>query len=219
MKTFRFVPVLILLVIACGDDSPQAPPPVPDTYADLSNKTDVLHNLELAYNRRNITECDKILDSNFTFFLSSGDVNDHLPAQWDRAFEVAATENMFSITPIASFPLVKRVDMDVQYENGVQWVEVPNPPSAPAETWYRTTAFYNFQITVEPPDSPEVSYLPYPNAKAQFTVRNAGTDQSPLWQLVEWRDLGDDPPPAGPRAMSTEPTTWGRLKWLYGEAQ
>ena len=47
--------------------------------------------------------------------------------------------------------------------------------------------FYDFQIDVEP----DMTYINNPGAKAQFTIRNAGTEEAPLWKLVEFRDLGD----------------------------
>jgi hypothetical protein len=75
--------------------------------------------------------------------------------------------------------------MDLLWEDGVEWVEVI-PESAPDETWYTTTVFYDFTIEV----APDTKYIPYAGAKGQFTVRNAGTDESPNYKLVEFRDLG-----------------------------
>ncbi|MDH4038545.1 MAG: hypothetical protein OEX18_13785 [Candidatus Krumholzibacteria bacterium] len=182
--------VLAALTSSCifdpkKDDGP--PPPPTGDYKDLTNRSDVLFNLQKSYNDRNMTEYERILDDNFTFFLSDGDVNGGLPVQWGRRDELDANTNLFSRTvpPGATWPLCTSIQMDVQFEAGLQWVEVI-PDAAPDETWYTTTCFYDFQIEVEP----DTKYIPYPGAKAQFTVRNAGTDSNPRWQLVEWRDLG-----------------------------
>jgi len=65
------------------------------------------------------------------------------------------------------------------------WVEV-QPEDFPTETWYATTVFYTFTFEMEP----NTTYIAQNGAKAQFTVRNTGTDQNPHWELVEFRDLG-----------------------------
>jgi hypothetical protein len=202
--------------IACEGTTDPPPPPAAKPWPSLSAKEDVLNTVQRAYNERNSGRYESILDPGFIFFLSDGDVNNGLPLQWDRGIEVTLTQHLFSKTQVGDLPLVKSIEMDVQYENGVQWVEVPNPPAAPAETWYTTTAFYYFQIKVEQPGGGEnITYLPDPNAKAQFTVRNAGTDESPKWQLVEMRDLGAVTFAARRMAADTEQSTWGSVKALY----
>ena len=184
------IAVLAALMSSCifdpkKDDGGGGTPPEP--YRDLTQRVDVLFNLQKAYNDRNITKYEEILDQGFVFFLSDGDVNGGLPVQWDRGQEVSANTNLFSRVEDTQgrWPLCLSIQMDVQFEQGVTWVEVI-PDAAPNELWYTTTCFYDFQIEVKP----DTKFIPYPGAKAQFTVRNAGTDASPKWQLVEWRDLG-----------------------------
>jgi hypothetical protein len=186
---------LVALTSSCIFDPKQdtgGGPPPSDPWPDLSAKEDVLYTLQRAYIERKSDRYESILDQGFNFFLTDGDVNNGLPVQWDRGVERDATRNLFSKTQVRpDLPLVKSISMDVQYETGVVWVEVVNPPAAPDETWYTTTAFYYFEITVAQPGGAEdLTYLPDPNSKAQFTVRNAGTDAKPRWQLVEFRDLG-----------------------------
>ena len=160
-----------------------------DPWPSLKNKEGVLETLQRSYNERTISHYQDILDQGFTFFLSDGDVNAGLPVQWDRGVEVSATTNLFSKSKVGDLPLVKNIEMDVSFAGAV-WVEVI-PASAPSEIWYTTTAFYFFQITVDQEGTDEdLTYYPDTNSKAQFTVRNAGTEAAPRWQLVEWRDLG-----------------------------
>lgn len=184
---------LIALTSSCifdPDEETPKDPVIPDPWPALTEKEDVLYTLQRSYVERRIERYETILDDGFTFFLSDGDVNNGLPVQWDRDVEVNANRNLFSRSRVGSFPLVKSIDMDVQFESGVQWVPVI-PASAPTETWYTTTAFYFFQITVEQEGQTEdLTYYPDANSKAQFTVRNVGTDDDPSWVLVEWRDLG-----------------------------
>jgi hypothetical protein len=185
---------LVALTASCIFDPKTDPgdtPPPADPWPKLTTREAVLYTLQRSYNERKIDHYEAILDQGFNFFLSDGDVNNGLPVQWDRGTEVGATRNLFSKTKVGDLPLVKSIEMDVQYENGVlQWIQVI-PASAPDEVWYTGTAFYLFQITVEEPGATEDKlYIPYPLSKAQFTVRNAGTDAEPKWQLVEFRDLG-----------------------------
>jgi len=191
----------ILLVLAATvaltsscifDPKPSDTPPVEnqDPWPDLSTKEDVLYYVQRAYSERKPNKYEQVLDGGFINFLSDGDVNNGLPEQWDRQQELAITDNLFSPTRVGDLPLVKSIDMDVQYESGVSWVEVI-PSSAPTEKWYTATAFYFFQITVQPEGATEdLTYYPDLNSKAQFTVRNTGTDAEPVWKLVEFRDLG-----------------------------
>src|SRR5688572_20587204 len=188
--------------IVCYDCCLGCPP------QDLTAKWRVLSNLEDAYNRRRIDNYDDLLDENFTFFLSAADVGNGLPAQWDRAMDVTSNTNLFAADPPDPFPRCKDIDMDVRWEDeegkpNVAWVEIDGPNG---EKWYTTTVYYAFQIDVEP----DMTYINNPGAKAQFTVRNAGTEEAPLWKLVEMHDLGD-PELTAHAASSTESSTWGSI--------
>ena len=207
MKTLITMILLVGLVafVACGDDDPVDNGDPSPEYANLSQKQHVLNNIELAYNRRNIEKYDELLDENFTFFLSAGDVGGGLPAQWDRAVEVSA--NMHLFTSDEGYPRCTDIEMDVQWEDGVTWAEVP---AFGGETWYTTTVFYSFEFKMDP----NYTWLSNPGAKAQFTVRNAGTEEAPRWQLVEMHDLGDPELVAG-TASGTQQITWGEIKAMY----
>lgn len=208
----RRVLVLAMLALACDD--PEGPIIIPPPeYPPLTTRTAVLHNLELAYNRRNITKLDELLDENFTFFLSEGDVQNGLPPQWTRETELQASTHLFSrnrdteVPP--RWPLCTDIQLDLLIEANLQWIELP----APGETWYSTTVFYDFLIEVEP----DTRFLPISGAKSQFIVRNVGTDDAPQWRLVEWHDLGSGILAAARAGAETEETTWGSVKALYRE--
>jgi hypothetical protein len=100
--------------------------------------------------------------------------------------------------------------VDVKFEMGVQWVEVL-PSSAPTETWFTTTVFYDFTIQFED----DITLFALPGAKAQFTVRNTGTEEAPQWRLVEWRDIGAGVMTFAAQPTSVEESTWGKVKALY----
>lgn len=172
-------------------DKKDVPPPPGKVYEDLTERWHVLNNLELAYEDQKIQRYDAVLDDNFTFFFFSGDVGGEIPAQWGRAEELAANTNLFDKAYVDQDPSdgvqepCKKIKMDVQWESGLQWQKVTQ---GGGEEWFTTTVFYNFQFDVGENDH----FINNPGSKAQFTVRNAGTEQAPHWQLVEFRDLDQD---------------------------
>ncbi|HEX5131278.1 MAG TPA: hypothetical protein VFX92_02195 [Candidatus Krumholzibacteria bacterium] len=200
-----------LTVVACSDDNPVGQSAPQTNFKNLTERDDVLFNLQLAHNRRDITEYDKLLDPDFRFLLAAGDVKVGLPSFWDRTTEVGANQCFFDRAGCMGKPLATSVAMELLF-GGVQWVGF-QPASAPDETWYTTTVFYNFQIEF----APDTKYIPYAGAKAQFTVRNAGTDEAPQWKLLEMRELSANSGLNASAAArtSTEETTWGRVKSLY----
>lgn len=192
LKRTSFVVGLVALlatVSSCIFDAEEKPPikdePI-QSFQPLTSKSAVLNNIEVAYEKRRLDKYDELLDENFMFYLSDGDVGGGLPDSWGRPDEILANTNLFSQSPPAEFPRCKRIQMDVQWEQGLSWTEII-PQSAPEETWYTTTVFYDFKIDVEP----DMTYINNPGAKAQFTVRNLGTEEDQDWRLVEFRDLGD----------------------------
>ena len=211
-----------LLFSGCGDDPVDPPIPPIDPWPALSAKEDVLYYVQRAYNERNESKYEDVLDEGFVNFLSDGDANNGLPAQWDRQTEVTSINNLFSKTQVPDpnrpghlLPLVQMIEMDVQYEAGVTWVPV-TPMSAPTETWYTTTAYYFFQITVLPEGATEnLTFYPDLNSKVQVTVRNNGTDSKPVWKIVEFRDLGAGGSLAQLHTKSPQQVTWGGVKALY----
>ena len=193
--------------IACKGDSPTAVTPCTNCGGDpLAKREGVLTQLEYTYNKRNISRLDTILDQNFTFFLAPADVVGNVDS-WNRLDEIDLSTRLFDKN-YATLPC-QSIYMDIKVENGVSWLEVI-PASAPDETWYQTTLFYNFRFDISPN-----TFIPNTGSKAVFTVRNAGTAEKPHYQLVEMSDLGGAPLMNATAATATEPTTWGGVKLMY----
>jgi hypothetical protein len=195
MRRFALLLLTLALVPACEDD--KLVPPVDDgggtpslARHDLSEKWHVLNNIEFAYARRRVDVYDELLNSDFTFFFAAGDVGGEIPAQWDRVDELSATARLFNSNTQSeppSDPVCRSIRMALQFDKDtMQWVEVA-PEDYPTEMWYMTTVFYTFTFEMEPDNT----YIAHPGAKAEFTVRNTGTDQDPHWELVGFRDLGN----------------------------
>lgn len=201
------------LIAACGDDEK-----IVDCFSCkcdpalcvVERPEDVLNKIESAYNKRRVDSYNDLLDQNFTFFLSTGDVNGGLPVSWNRADEIDVNTKLFDIN-YPDHPC-QRIFMDVRTEDGISWIEI-HPESAPSETWYQTTLYYDFRFDISPN-----TYIPLTGAKAVFTVRDAGKvgNSDHHWQLVEMRDLGSDAiVSASASVVATEPSTWGQVKALY----
>jgi len=188
MGKFRLLMCVALLatVSACGNDDIETPPLSQNPIENLTQREDVLLNVESAYNARRIDWYSAVLDPNFTFFLSPGDVNGGLPASWDRAEEIAVNMRLFDKN-YTDLPC-QSISMDIRTEDGISWIEI-TPESAPAEKWYQVALFYEFKFEIAPN-----TYISATGAKAVFTVRDAGPygEYDHHWQLVEFRDLGDD---------------------------
>ena len=189
----RSIHLCILVVLIAGlsscifdpkKDDGKEPPPPPYKFLALTEKQNVLLNIEGAYTQRRIDKYDEALDDGFTFFLSSGDVGNNLPEQWDRSEEILLNTRLFDKT-YAAKPCQK-IEMDIRTEEGLQWTEF-TPEGAPSETWYSTTVYYEFRFEINPD-----IFISQPGSRGVFTVRDDGTaapDQH--WQLVEFRDLGN----------------------------
>jgi hypothetical protein len=202
--------VSLLAIASCSDEEVVGGcDPCPPQFQDLWSRETVLGNLELAYSRRNISRYSELLDDNFTFFLSAGDVNGGLPPAWGRLDDLIITTRLLDPN-YAGANRVKSIAMDLQIENGVMWNSF-NPPSAPDETWYTASVSYHFVFDIEP----DTQLRSGPASEATFTVRRV-SDNPERWRLVEMRDLGVDGALVARTYLGgTEIVTWGGIKLLY----
>jgi hypothetical protein len=181
--------VLVMSTSSCflnpDEKKGDVPPPELKNFLPLTTKEAVLNNLELAYSKHNVTAYNQLLDDDFTFFLSPGDVGGNIPEQWDRTEELRVATLLFDFTlEQPPYPTCFSIRMDLKFESGVQWVDV-YPEAFPTETWQMTTIYYEFDIKMKP----DLTYIAVPGSQARLTVRNTGTEADPVWKLVEWQDL------------------------------
>jgi hypothetical protein len=168
---------------ACGDDLTSPPRPEPIVFKDLTSRDDVLFNLELAYNERNIAEYAKLLDEHFVFYFGEWDYrNGTVPfEQWERAAEVESNTKILN----QSNPNPNRVisiDLDLDYVED-NWTEEASPTGFDGETWFGKTVSY--RLVIKTADKWEYRAL---DLKARFTIRWAETDNGDYWRIVRWRD-------------------------------
>jgi hypothetical protein len=203
-------------VCACDDPENPVPRPVPETpsFQPLTTQDAVLNNIEAAYHLRRTDKYEQLLDADFTFVLSPGDVGGSIPPSWDRVNEVTVHGRLLDpALDEPPYPRCTSIELDLKLD-GVVWEPGPGPAAeggASEEVRYTTTVFYDFTIRIEP----DFFYLAVPGSKAKFTVRNTGTDEAPHWQLVEMEDLGAANLTTSQNSRSTQETTWGGVKNLY----
>ena len=209
-----------VLFVACEDEEvvggcDPGCPPAGKKCQPLTTRENVLNNLELSYAEQKYSPYDELLDPNFTFFFSPGDVGGNIPGQWGRTDELRVASMLFDKSlNDPSYPTCRSIRMDLKFESGVVWVDTI-PPDFPTETWYTAAVYYEFTFEM----LPDMTYIAVPGSQAQFTVRNVGTEDAPQWRLVEWRDVaGDSLQRIATALVSTTAIanqTWGRIKSLY----
>jgi len=211
----------LLPIGSCSDDTVDPPPPDRPFYKDLSAdgpRDNGLYNLQLAYNDRNITRYDELLDADFVFFFSEYDVLNGTVAYWSRASEINANKNLFD--PNYSNPVqepVQDIDLSLVYPAGDdQWTQITPEDQVkyPGETWYTKSVIY--ELTIQLPG--DFQYVAR-NREADFVVRVATKDTKQYWRIVVWEDdtgAGfSGLARGGAGAPAVEPSTWGRIKTLY----
>jgi hypothetical protein len=214
VKTLTLLVLMIgMFFVAACDDDPSSPPPPPPQSGELNltQRWHVLNNIEYAYQARRPDVYDELLNADFTFFFSPGDVGGGIPETWSRTEDLEATTRLFNSNqqsdPPAD-PVCRSMRLDLVYDkDAMTWIEI-EPDDFPGEKWYTTTNFYSFTFEMEP----NTTYIAQNGAKAQFTLRNAGTEQNPHWELVEFRDLGSTALRSVPLGQAS---TWGSIKSLY----
>ncbi len=196
---------LFAVVLACDDDPnrPEDGTPQPG-FQPLTSRDAVVNNLELAWTEQRIDKIDDLLDADFVFHFDEGDVGGEIPAQWDRATEVAATTGLFDSdhAQYPAGPVCNEVRVDLANDDLI-WIEVPVPVTAIAEVWYRATVPYTFTFKMDG----DLTYINN-DASAELTVRQVENE----WRLLQWRDLGANNMKT--RSASQE-STWGGIKALY----
>jgi hypothetical protein len=194
---------------ACEDDPTSPAGGTPSAFQPLTSRSAVLNNLEIGWTQRRADKIDELLDENFVFYFSPGDVGGEIPPTWDREIDLAATTALLESNQNNTIgPVCRSVRVDLITDD-IVWVPVPTSPPA-NETRYAATVPYVFTFEVEP----DITYIPPNSARAQLTVREVAVDGGTTeWRLVEWRDL--DGVASMVQETSADIKTWGAIKAIY----
>lgn len=209
------------LIVSCNHEDPVGPKPASSFKALDGPRDNVLYNLSMAYNVRNIDRYSELLDVGFAFHFSQKDIDeghvDHSP--WDRTEDLHASINIFNpnfskqgVDPVSD------IDLVLTYPAGDDtWTPIPpeDHPDYPGETWYEKTVIYRLSV--------QAGSMMYTGSdiQASFVVRLASVEgyENPIWRIVAWRDdTGTWFAGTGVGSLRnglTEHTTWGQVKALY----
>lgn len=172
-----------VFVVACSDDEDVFTPKPDSPFKNLTARDDVLHNLELAYNQRNIIQFNRLLDHEFIFYFSqAAHGSGSIPNSWGRLEEISVTTNMFNPNLRGR---MRVVNIDLQLTKiEDDWTEIPQVDE---DSWYSMEVVYS--ITVQTASG--VDYTAE-DLRAEFTVREAAPmgETEKIWRVIRWRDIG-----------------------------
>jgi hypothetical protein len=198
---------LAAVVTSCDEDRVTPPPSSTDEYKNLSEKDDILYNLELSYNKRRFDKYEELLDADFIFYFAEVDYNNPngTPEQWGRVEEVGANSRLLSPSTPGDNKVVS-IDLKLEYITD-SWTEEPANAVHPDEPWYVMTFGYDL-VSVTAADW-QFKAL---DRSGEITVR-WDADKG-KWQIRLWKDE-DGGPQMFRSSAAIEETTWGGIKSLY----
>jgi len=207
----RLLPALLcagILVFACSDEEQEnccLVDPGSPGFENLTERWHVLNNLEAAYNQRNSTEYDRIIDpDDFTFMFTVSSSSQSWGPVADKRATAALLQDAINI------------DLDIVLPDTLLWTPI-SPDSFPDETWYQVTVIYMFVMRFN--RDPETTFLTANQPLTSLIVRPYDDNGTERWRLVEWTDLANTLTIIPRASGSVEETTWGGVKALFWTAQ
>ena len=174
-KILPLVAALALLALSCGDEE-GVTPVEPDRIAPTS-PVNVLKNVELAFNNRDVDLLKAMLSTTFVFYFDPDDVGQNppgseyeIPESWNRTEFSRAVSNMFK--------KAYRISLSIETEN------VGEPP--PEATIYNAEKV-NVELLVMVDELN--GYHAYGLCTFEFE-RYLAEGGSKYWRLTKWRDRG-----------------------------
>lgn len=195
-STRPVAPFLVLLAIAfmvagIGCTKTVAPVIV-DRYKPQTSEKNVLNNLEVAWEEKDIERYAALLADDFQFYFDEATrIKDNLPVYWTRLDDSTNTGKVFA-SPITR-------GIQVEHKNMKDPVTVPQ---VGRETWTMVDVLESYlEVEMDPtPENPEGMTMLVEGSIQHFYFRRgftaADTDTvasktAKLYYLVEWVDMGE----------------------------
>jgi hypothetical protein len=196
-KMVTLAAALALLALSCGDEE-GVTPQEPDRLAPTS-PVNVLENVELAFNNRDVDLLKAMLSTNFIFYFDPDDVGQNppgshyvIPESWNRTEFLRAVSKMFK--------KAHRISLSIETEN------VGEPPPEAAK--YKTG---NVKAELLVMIDELNGYQGYGLSTFVFE-RYLAEGGGKCWRLTAWRDRGR----YGDEELgAVEPSTIGRVLAIY----
>ncbi|MFC1572800.1 PKD domain-containing protein [Candidatus Eisenbacteria bacterium] len=170
----------------------------------------LLINLKLAYDERNVSEYDSLLPPDFKFILAPDD--QHLGEEFDRQDEISLHTNMFEAD------MVQELELDFQLGS----LTLDEDRTTESDSLWTITItnvdLYLFGVTPQMPDTPQGYEMQ--DGMERFWFRKSGwsyLDGNPIWKIAEWEELyfptNSLARLRGP--LPVEYDTWGSIKGMF----
>jgi hypothetical protein len=187
--------VISFLALACGEEEGVTKPGP----AEPTTPANVLKNVEMSFNQRDIGLLKAMLSPNFVFHFDPRDVGQSppgkyyiIPESWTRAEFLKAVANMFAKAP--------RISFSIETDN----VGKPRPEE---------TEYYAEKVPAELLAMLDDinGYIGYSASTFAFeSYRTEGGAK--YWRLTEWRDNGGY---LAEKALGVEPATIGKILAIF----
>jgi hypothetical protein len=179
---------------------------LPSPFLPRTSPANLLHNLKMAYEKRDLAEYDSLLAKDFTFVLSAEDQGKPgMPDSWWRDQEIQIH------THLLDAGMVRTLTVDFGVADSV-W--------DPAGEMY-TVLISNvnlYLVGATPAHPGDVKEYRVTNGRSKFWFRKNGWTvpgkPDSVWTIVKWEDSPIDGMAARGSAL-VDPQTWGLLKALF----
>jgi|WetSurMetagenome_2_1015567.scaffolds.fasta_scaffold77516_3 hypothetical protein len=179
---------LLLMLTGCpfSPDHSTRPPIIPDSpYHARTSISDVLYNLKLSYNEKNIEEYRLLLNDEYTYVFDPKDVGHNgIPDSWGKADDILSAEHLFSKQP--NLDGYKMEAISLNFEEGADVVSTVEP------TW-RMVTLSQIMLLIDTRNAAGEA-LRYEVLGDQADIHFIKTNEIDpksglnLWQIIYWVD-------------------------------
>jgi len=188
------------LLVSCDED-PVDPGPIHVSYASPTAPESLITNLQLSYRQREINEYVKLLAPEFIFKFRPADANVVGAEFWTRDQDSTGTRALLTTT------LVSEIRLDLI--GGPRDVSID--ASAPVDSVRIRIVTTDLQVD----QTDGITWVADAQQDMYFRQGKAENGEDPVrWLLYRWDD--SPPLPAISEFQAGGHTSWGNLKFLYG---
>jgi hypothetical protein len=208
-----FAPVVLAVTLSllggCSDDSKKViEDPIPDPYTKPTSVSNVLYNLKLSYNLRDLAKYRECFVDEYVYVFDPVDVGGehNIPELWGKADEILSAAHLFANQP--NVDGYRCDSLSLSFTAGVE------QPSSIDGSW-RMVTLSQVQLIVyaQQEDNGEPLWYEVNNDRADLHfVRTAEVEPvsgERIWKIVYWVDKHN-----GAKA-SIQGATWGQIKAIW----
>lgn len=205
---------VIVCVAGCSDETPTGPPIVPEVpvFKPPTSPENLLYNLKMAYQERDVDELAAVLADDFLFFFSEDDLQ-RFPDPYTRADEQVIHGAMFDPGWVR--------DLELDFHVGELTVDL-GKTTAGDTTWAAyldQVELYLYGANPQHPNEDPQGWRLQDGISRFWFKKTQGVDPGtgdPIWEITEWREIDNkDGGLRSPTIMAAESSTWGEIKSLF----